>query len=409
MNKGSRATGRRVLVVGMGIAGIAAALRLEKAGWDPVIVERAPERRNGGYFIALFGVGVGPAERLGILDAIPDRAHPETVTLEIDRDGGRRRGMGFTDLPKPVRPRVMMRGDVERALYEALPESVEVRFSTVPTKISEEPDRVDVTLNDTEAGTTSTESFDLVVGADGLRSTVRRLVFGPHEKFLKSLNHIIVAYQLSKPVTGFNHHDGIALTEPGLSASVFPFADKEPTAMLSYRNADIDGQFRIPPGEALRKAFGPKPLGPVLEELFTEFENTEDRLFDSAHQAVMPTWHTDRVALVGDAAYCPTLYTGMGASSGLAGADLLGTELERHPDNITLALNQWEARLRPFSQYIQRNISKDLPMFVPQSRAQKVMRNGLLQIAHTPVIGDLVWLQKQHSRRLQAKTRDIAA
>lgn len=73
-----------------------------------------------------------------------------------------------------------MRGDVEAAGFAALPSDVEIRYSTVPTRIEQDTDEVNVTLADTAGGTSATERFDLVVGADGLRSTVRRLVFGPH-------------------------------------------------------------------------------------------------------------------------------------------------------------------------------------------------------------------------------------
>ncbi|MET9110798.1 hypothetical protein [Streptomyces zhihengii] len=126
-------SGRRALVVGLGVAGISAALRLRQVGWEAVVVERAPQRRSGGYFIGLFGSGAASAERLGVLDAIGDRRASDSVFYEVDRACRRHRGMGFTDLPN--RPRMLLRGDVEAGLFEALPSDVEVRFSTVPTRI----------------------------------------------------------------------------------------------------------------------------------------------------------------------------------------------------------------------------------------------------------------------------------
>src|SRR5688500_8157092 len=82
---------KRVLVVGLGISGIATAIRLRRLGWEPVIVERAPSRRSGGYFVAVFGAGQAAARRLGFLDAIPDRSARANVTFTIDRDGERER------------------------------------------------------------------------------------------------------------------------------------------------------------------------------------------------------------------------------------------------------------------------------------------------------------------------------
>ncbi len=86
---GNPARRKRALVVGLGIAGIATALRLRQAGWEPVVVERAPGRRSSGYFIMLFGTGAASARRLGVLDAIGDRSHPEVVNHSVNRAGRR--------------------------------------------------------------------------------------------------------------------------------------------------------------------------------------------------------------------------------------------------------------------------------------------------------------------------------
>ncbi|MEV6158308.1 FAD-dependent monooxygenase [Nonomuraea sp. NPDC052129] len=377
----------RALVVGLGIAGIATALRLRQVGWEPVLVERAPARRSSGYFIMLFGAGVASARRLGVLDAIGDRGHPELAVYEVNRAGRRTPGMSPTELPNLVsKPRQLLRGDVEQGLFSALPDDVEIRYSTVPTRITQDDSAAEVTLHDTAADTTVTERFDLVVGADGLRSTVRRLVFGPKDH-LRPLNYMVGATALNEPVAGFGLREGLILAEPGRSAWTFPFADHAPSLMFSYRTDDIDAEFARPPIESIRAAFGPRPAGPVLESLFTAFEQAPDHLFDSVHQVKMPSWHRGRVVLVGDAAWCVTLYAGMGASSGIAGGELLGTMLQRHPGDLPGALRAWEARMRPFihteqdSAYIMRRI------FTPHDRREQIMRTVMLRLMNRPGLG----------------------
>ncbi|MFI7223301.1 FAD-dependent monooxygenase [Nonomuraea angiospora] len=399
------AVGRgRALVVGLGIAGIATALRLRQVGWEPVLVERAPARRSGGYFILLFGTGLASAGRLGALEAIGDRT-PQLPPYEVNRAGRHTAGMSLANLPG--KPRVVLRGDIERALFAALPADVEIRYSTVPTHIAQDDSAAEVTLRDTASGATVTERFDLVVGADGMRSTVRRLAFGP-EEHLHPLNYMIGATVLDQPIEGLGQGQGLTLAEPGRSAWIFPFSDHPPGLLFSYRTGDIDAEFARPPVESIRAAFGPQPAGPLLEKLFTAFEQAPEFLFDSVNQVKMPRWHHGRVVLVGDAAWCVTLYAGMGASSGIAGGELLGTMLQRHPGDLPGALRAWEARMRPFIQTEQDSALIMRRIFTPHDRKEQVMRGAMLRLMRAPVIGPAMG-KIMNGPDMRNKTFDVAA
>lgn len=383
MIKSATTRGPRVLVVGLGISGIATALRLHRLGWEPVIIERAAGRRRGGYAVALFGTGVASAARLGVLEAVGNRLGPPVQTFEIDRSGRRRKGMGLPDLPGG--PRLVLRGDVENALYSALPADVEVRFATSPVAIAQDERGVDVTTTDTVTGATATERFDLVVGADGMRSTVRQLVFGPHEQFLHPMNYMIGACVLGRTVRGHATSDGLVMAEAGRSAWVFPFVNHNPTVLFSYRVDDVASQFRRPAIESVRAAFGPEPAGPVLSQLLDDYAAAEERLFDSVNQVRMDRWHQGRVVLIGDAAWCLTLYSGMGASTGLAGGELLGNMIERHPDDLRRALIEWEAKLRPFTVSLQRTATSMRQLFTPSGELQRIVRATVIRLSHSPV------------------------
>jgi 2-polyprenyl-6-methoxyphenol hydroxylase-like FAD-dependent oxidoreductase len=405
MTKGSN-TDRRALVVGLGISGIATALRLRQIGWQPVVIEKAPARRSGGYFVGLFGAGKAPAERLGILERMSDRTSVDGAAFQIDRTGSRWPSLGFRDLPG--NPRLLLRGDVERAAFEALPADVEVRYSTVPVGITQDDDGVDVTLRNTADDTTVVERFDLVVGADGLRSTVRPLAFGPNEDYLHRLNHMVAAFELPEALSDLASEDGATLLEPGRSLWIFPFVDHAPTALLCWRTEDVDAEFTGPPVDRLRAVFGPEPLGRALREVLAVMEQTDEMLFDSVEQVRMDRWSRGRVVLVGDSAWCVTLWAGMGVSAGLAGADLLGSMLERHPHDISRALDEWEAQLRPYIDYYQTMGIAQRGFFMPYNHFQIALRKAIVRGQRVPVVGTL-WQNMQRSRKAsRMKEKDIA-
>ncbi|MFJ9558427.1 FAD-dependent monooxygenase [Streptomyces fuscichromogenes] len=334
----------RALVVGAGIAGMATAVRLRRAGWEPTIVERFPDRRTGGYFIGLYKEGREAAQRLGVYDRLHTRTPKPVRTWEVGLSGNRTRSVGL--LERPGSPDAVLRGDIEEALWDAL-DGIAVRFGTTPVSIDEGPEAVVVGLREHATGVVTDETYDLVVGADGLRSTVRQLVFGAHDRFMKPMHRIICAFQLTEQVPDTSPREGLVLAEPRRALWVFPLEDMAPTALFTYQTDEVDAQFTRPPAEIVREVFGDLDGSPAVRHALGELDRATELLFDSVHQVEMPAWHTRRVLLTGDAAWCLTLYSGMGASLGLMGADVLGDMLERHPGDMLAALEAWEKEMRP--------------------------------------------------------------
>lgn len=403
---GAPCTGRRALIVGLGIAGMATALRLHQIGWTPVIIERAAGRRQGGYFVGLFGSGRQAATRLGIAEHLHDR-RPTGVAYNYRRNGSRRVGLSFADLPGAAW--TALRGDVEAAAFAALPDDVEIRYATVPTAIVDHDDAVAVTLHSSADGTDTTERFDLVIGADGVRSTVRGLVFGPPENYLRRLDHMIATFELPDKLSDLAIDDGAFLIESGRSLVVYPFRDHPPTALLSYYTDDVDAEFGEPPAVRLRKAFGPQPTGRLLGEVLDAFDAADEYLFDSVEQVHMDCWRRGRVVLVGDAAWCETLYSGMGVSSALAGPDVLGTMLDRYPHDLDRALIEWERTLRPYVTAYQGFGVRQRFFFVPDNRAELLFRDVMARIRRIRWAQPLFTRLVAGSRTAQLKDADITA
>jgi 2-polyprenyl-6-methoxyphenol hydroxylase-like FAD-dependent oxidoreductase len=271
----------------------------------------------------------------------------------------------------------------------------------------QDDDGVDVTLVNSATGQSVTERFDLVVGADGLRSTVRSLVFAPHEQYLHRLGYMVAAFEFPGTPAGLEPGVSVQLVEPDRAMWVFAFADHDPTIMISYRTDDVDAEFTYRAADRIREVFADQPLGATLSDVLDALDHADHVLFDSAEQVHLNTWHQGRVVLLGDSAWCVTLYAGMGVSAGLIGADLLGELLERHPGDVPTALSEWEQGLRPYIDEYQAVGLKQRAFFVPDALRQIRVRRAMSVVTRFALGRRL--LSKALEGAVEARTTDITA
>ena len=368
---------QRALIVGLGIGGMSAAIALKRQGWTPVIIERAPERRKGGYFIGLRDEGKNAAAALGVLDVMEKRTPANIWFWDVRKNGTRRR---IADLTQETNaPIAVLRGDIEEALWHGIEGQVDVRFGTVPVAIVNGAMQAQVTLR-TEGGKETTETYDLVIGADGVRSTVRKLVFGPDEAFFHSVGTMLCAFPLTRPVEGFKAGDGLMVADVKRTLTIFPLEGRPATALFSYRTRNPERASRKDPLSTLRQIFADLDVGGLISKALEDLATTDDFLFDSVQMVRMPRWSKGRVLLLGDSAWCLTLYSGMGASASMLGGQVLGEAFAACPQDVDGALKMFENRMRPFVRKHQRFIALRSQLFVPSNRVALWGRRVLWQI-----------------------------
>ncbi|WP_341718868.1 FAD-dependent oxidoreductase [Micromonospora sp. FIMYZ51] len=374
---------RRAVIVGAGIAGLATALRLGRDGWHTLVVERAPARRSSGYLVNLLGSGYAAAERLGLLPAL--RAHELGLftTVLVHADGRPK----FT-VPRAIaeatlgaRTITVFRGALEATLYEAVCDRTEIRFGTTVTGIDQDPDRVRVALSDG-----STEEADLLVGADGVHSATRAEVFGTG--FRVDLPYVVGAFPLAGSVAGVPESSATTFIGPGRTAALVNLGPHGSSAFFTYRCADPAAEVERGPVDALGAAFGDLGGG-VPEALRHLGKDPSGAYFDAVSQIVLPRWSSGRVVLLGDAAWCVTLFAGHGAALALAGADQLGAALQRH-DDIPAALIEWENALRPEAVKRQALARRGMLQYAPPSRFHIRMNDLAIRAITLPGIRGLV-------------------
>ena len=343
-----------VLISGGGVAGPALAFWLRRYGFVPTVVERAPRLRMGGQRIELSGVGSEALHRMGLLErARAVGGSPPWATLFVGRDNRPVRMPLDGVQDEPGRGRVtftIQRGALGRVLDEAVRDDVPYVYDDSIRQMSQDNEDgagVRVTF---ESG--AERHFDLVVGADGLYSNVRSLAFGPQERFFEYLGTHMAIFTMPNHLGWRDTMTFRLWPFRGAAITTFP-GNTELEGLLLLRSREELGTREMSPTQQrsfVQRVFGRN--GWRAPELLRGMWHSEDFTFTPSTQVRMDTWHTGRVALLGDAAYCPDPMSGQGACLALAGAHVLAGELARAGGNHEAGFRAYAAAMRD---YVARN------------------------------------------------------
>lgn len=366
----------RILVSGAGVAGLSVGIDLARVGHEVEIVERANHLRVNGSPIDVRGVAIETARSMGVLDAVHE--HRITMTEQtkfVDRFGAAVAPLVRPEIDESPEDIEIPREDLMNILREALPEQVDLRFKESIVTLVDEGDRVAVAFASGREA-----AYDLVVGADGVHSAVRRLVFGPEKEFTEHLGmYVAIGDAPDQSMLGSRTTEVLNL--PGRMAGVARYRDKA-LALFEFRSEpidydyhDLDVQKRI-----LAEAFAGIEDWKVPELVKTAQDDPE-LYFDAIAQIHMATWHRGRVVLLGDAAHCATSMSGRGTSLALLGAWTLTEELGRRADDLDAAFSGYEQRQRPNAAAAQEFASVGADLVLPATWDAIEARNTRLRAA----------------------------
>ncbi|MFI6165625.1 FAD-dependent monooxygenase [Nocardia sp. NPDC051052] len=334
----------KVLVAGASIAGPALAHWLHRRGAEVTVVERAPELRPGGQAVDARGVTKEVIRRMGLDAAVraacTDTAGAHTVdadgnvleTFRVDDDGGD----GY------IADIEILRGDLSQVLYDDTRDDVEYLFNDRITELTQDADGVDVTF---EGG--DRRRFDLVIGADGLHSALRSMVFGPREQYVRHLGLVLAFYSVPNEF-GLDRWL-IDYQESGRSAMLRPIRDAtRAMAMFSFPSADFEVDYRDIAAQKRLLRERVAGLGWLTSDILAHLDDTPDFYLDQVAQVVMDRWSSGRVGLFGDAAFSASPMSGQGTGLALVGAYLLAGELAAAGWDPEAGFAAYEARMRSF-------------------------------------------------------------
>jgi 2-polyprenyl-6-methoxyphenol hydroxylase-like FAD-dependent oxidoreductase len=332
-----------VLISGASVGGPALAYFLNRHGFNVTVVERAPHLRPGGQAIDVRAAALDVLEQMGVLDEarrLKTDIHGMSIVDSTGKELFRTTEHTFTGGPIANYDVEILRDDLCRLIYEATGDGVEYLFNDSITSITQDEHAAHVTFENR-----APRDFDIVVGADGLHSNVRKLVFGPESQFISHLGSYLAVFTAPNFLDldhwqVYYRHGGIMMSlRDNSELRVYTgFESKEP---IDYDFRDLTAQKRL---VAERMADAGWEFPKALKYMW----DAPDFHFDSMSQIRMDSWSKERVVLLGDAGYCGSPMSGQGTSMALIGAYVLAGELKAAGGDHVAAFAAYEAELRGF-------------------------------------------------------------
>ncbi|MDQ2708085.1 MAG: FAD-dependent monooxygenase [Actinomycetota bacterium] len=373
--------GTHVLISGASIAGPALAHWLHRFGFETTVVERAPGLRPGGQAVDIRGIAKDVVRRMG-LDAEVRAACTETAGMSDVTRNNRRIVTMRSDLfdgDGLIAEIEILRGDLSEVFYRATKGTTEYLFGDRIAGLTQHAQGVEVRFS---GG--SERRFDLVIGADGLHSGVRALAFDGNDGALRHLGHYLSFFTVPNHL-GLDRW-ALGYQEPGRAAGIRSIHDNQDAmAFLSFRSEPLDYDHRDIEGQ--KQILRERLAGMAWETpwLLERMDDAPDFYFDSCAQVVLGHWSAGRVGLLGDAAFCPSPYSGQGTSLAIVGAYVLAGELAAHPGDHEGAFARYEERLRGFVEANQQLGRRQAGIVSPMSRLGIAKQYAaMLAMVHVP-------------------------
>jgi 2-polyprenyl-6-methoxyphenol hydroxylase-like FAD-dependent oxidoreductase len=376
----------RIVINGIGIAGPTLAYWLRKAGHEVLLVEEAPQLRRGGYVIDFGLVGYDIAEKMGLIPRLRELGYQVKETRFVDHRGRTSARIATDSLDRLTHGRYisLRRSDLAATIYDALDDSVETIFGDSVSNIEEIGQGVRVRFDHA-----SPREADLVIGADGLHSRVRQLVFGPDAGVEVSLGYHVAAFE----VDGYRPRDELVYVGygvPGRQVWRFSLREDKTLFLFAFRDEYLPAEIPANGHECksiLTQVFA--NVGWECPQIVAAMPSVSSMYFDRVSQIRLERWTKGRTALIGDAAACVSLLAAQGSILAMAEAYVLAGELRNCGGDYGAAFARYEQRLMPWLKRKQQSAAKLASSFAPKTAFGITFRNLAVRLMRLPFIMDL--------------------
>lgn len=368
-----------ILISGAGIAGLTLAYWLKKYGYNPTVIEKHPSLRNEGYMMDFFSSGFDVAEAMDIIGDIEAKDHNIKELIFLNAKS-KRIGSFRRDQIKEVlyeKYASILRGELEDILHQKIKDNVEVRFGTSIKELEQSENEVNITYEDGKK-----ESYDLVIGADGIHSNVRKLAFGPEEKFAHYLGYYVVAFVCPDTINVGNNFS--TYTEVDRMVGAYATGKGDIATFFVFKSPHLGRPNEQQQKKIVKNAF--KGCPSIVPQLLKDMESADELFFDEVTQIKMDSWSKGRVSMVGDANACVTLLAGQGASMAMTESYILAKELKKADGNYAEAFKNYEKVLKPIVESKQKDAEAFTSSFTPKSKLALFIYSIVVRFIHWPFV-----------------------
>jgi 2-polyprenyl-6-methoxyphenol hydroxylase-like FAD-dependent oxidoreductase len=365
---------QHILISGASVAGPALAWWLARHGFRPTVVERAPQLRGGGYAVDFRGAAhLSVLAKMGLLDQIKEQQTHLRATTYVDEHSRPVAAMPASIFAGDVE---ILRGDLGRILYGATRDDTEYLFDDSIAGLRQDDDGVHVTFT-----RSAPRTFDLVIGADGLHSAVRRLAFAGQPDQVTDLGLYVSIFGV--PDRYGLDHEGQLYSVPGKTAAVFSAPGTgQAVAQFFFTAPDgepIDFDYRDTAQQRKILADVYAGVGWHVPDLLGQLPAADDFYFDSVSQVKLDRWSAGRVALTGDAGYAAGP-GGNGTGTAVVAAYVLAGELAAVGGDYRVAYDRYERLLRPYVARGQKQASGGADFLAPPTAKKIAQRDRFFRM-----------------------------
>ena len=350
---------QRIIISGGGIAGLTVAKFLTQQGHHVTVLERASSFSKSGFLISLKSFGISIMDELGLTDQLREASSPSEFVNFRESNDEIIQGISYEKMNQDIERSVLItRGGLHHVLYNDLKDSIAIRFSAAIGKLAQSDNEVKITLQNGEE-----LEADLLIVSEGLRSTTRQSYFP--ESVLEDFNVLYMGGRLKGPhayeVGKFNVYIDV-----NKMLSIYPIAQDEIAIQCYVHDSGNLTSIQHKANELLTSSFN--AYNKEIQHLLNRFVENGIMFIDKMGMVNSPNLVNGNVVLLGDAGYCPTALSGMGASLSIYGAKALAHFIREYPNDLKTAGSNYNTMMQPLIRKFQGNAKNNAASFIPDSQ-----------------------------------------